>query len=306
MVGVIINPKSGKKSVRVKQRYLTSALDARKLEYRLCCTQYAGHAIEIARSFVEDGIDRLVVIGGDGTVSEVVNGVFTAEGIDTSKVRLALIPSGTGNDWARYWGLTRNYRDAVATLLDGVERLIDVGRVSYFRNGVEHRHYFINSVGVGIDHKVVHTTGKLKFCFGSHAIMYFVGLLGAVFTYRPRPLKIVAPAFEYDGKVLTLNIGNGCYSGGGMKQNPDATPFDGLLDLMFIKRLTFWDILTGLPLLFRGNILKHPAVSSFRSAEISLQTSDCLPFEADGIEVHACGPYTITALSKRLTVVCKQ
>jgi len=296
MWGIIINPKSGKKALRKQLNYLSRILAERQIAHEQYFTKYAGHATEIARELVESGIRKILILGGDGTFSEIINGIFSAKNVDTQEITLALIPRGTGNDWGRFWNLTRNYKDSIHVFLEGKRQMIDVGVAEYYRNRELQRHYFINSIGFGLDHRVVHETHRLKYYLGSHAGLYFWALLKAVFTFRSQTMTIQTAENEYTGPIFTINIGNGPYSGGGMKQNPAAIPTDGFFDAMFVFKPSFKDVLKAIPLLFNGKLTQLPIVKTLHTPRIDILTDDYLPFEADGIEEHAQGPYSIRVL----------
>ncbi|NCU33093.1 MAG: YegS/Rv2252/BmrU family lipid kinase, partial [Candidatus Moranbacteria bacterium] len=224
---LIINPKSGKKKFRQQIKYLFENLEKNGVAYEYQFTRFAGHAQYIAARFVRQNFKNFLVVGGDGTISEVVNGIFSTNPLHTSAMKLAIVPRGTGNDWARFWGLTRDYRHSIEVFLKQKTRLIDVGKVNYKLEDENLTHYFINSVGFGLDAAVVRITNHLRRFFGSHSFLYFFALLRAVFTYRASKTEL-----KFNGKIsnknlFTMNIANGCYSGGGMKQNPDALPYDG-------------------------------------------------------------------------------
>jgi diacylglycerol kinase (ATP) len=300
---IIVNPKSGKKALRKRLRYLSKTLETNRVNFEYHITKYAGHATEIAREMVENSMKKILVVGGDGTFSEVINGVFSAQIPDTSQIQIALIPSGTGNDWGRFWGLTRNYKHSISVFLRGRTQAIDVGQVEYVRNRKTQRYFFVNSVGFGIDQRVVHETQRLKFYFGSHSFLYFLGVLKAVFSVKANDLTVQTPDTSYSGKVYSMNIGNGCYSGGGMKQNPAAVPTDGFFDAMIVKRLTARDVLTAIGLLFNGKLAQHPIIQTMHSREIRIVSNGFLPFEADGIEVNAFAPYCITVLPLAIQMI---
>ncbi|MDR1973505.1 MAG: diacylglycerol kinase family lipid kinase [Bacteroidales bacterium] len=303
MWNIIINPKSGKKALQRQLKYLFKTLDREKIEYTPIYTRYAAHATEIARDLVETGSENILVVGGDGSFSEVVNGIFSAQDVDISKIKIAILPHGTGNDWARFWGLTRKHKDAIEVFLKGSLRSIDIGQATY-RCGIrEKKYFFVNSIGFGLDQKVVHEVHHLKHFVGSHSILYFIALLKAVFTYKSRELKIKADNINYEGKVLSINVGNGCYSGGGMKQNPEAVPYDGFFDAIYIDTPTFKDIITALPLAFNGKLTFHRIVHAIHSKEIQLITDGYFPFEADGIEVNAFSPIDIKVLPHALQMI---
>ncbi|GHU73671.1 hypothetical protein FACS189413_18280 [Bacteroidia bacterium] len=295
---------SGKKVLRRQLKYLFKTLQERQIAFEHRFTQYANHASEIARELVENGLKQILVVGGDGTFSEVVNGIFSAKNVDPKQLKIALIPHGTGNDWGRFWGLTRDYKQSIDVFFNGNTQVIDIGVAEYYRNNELQQHYFANSIGFGLDYRVVHETHHLKYCLGSHSILYFIGLLRAVFTFKLKQITIQTPEMTYSGKVFTMNIGNGCYSGGGMKQNPAAVPTDGFFDAMFAFKPTLKDIVTAIPLVFNGKLTKHTLIKTIHSAEIELQTPDYLPFEADGIEVHAMGPCKVRILPLSIQMVC--
>ena len=304
MWGIIINPKSGKKALRRQLKYLFATLQERQIAFEQRFTQYANHAAEIARELIESGVKQILVVGGDGTFSEVVNGIFSANNVDTKQLKIALIPHGTGNDWGRFWRLTRDYKHSIDVFLKGNTQAIDIGVAEYYSSNELQRHYFANSIGFGLDYRVVHETHRLKYYFGSHPILYFCGLLRAVFVFKSQQITIQTPENIYSGKVFTVNIGNGCYSGGGMKQNPTAVPTDGFFDAMFAFKPTFRDIVTAVPLVFNGKLTRHRIIQTIHSSEIELQTADYLPFEADGVEVHAMGPCKVKILPLAIQMVC--
>jgi len=301
--GIIINPKSGKKKYRRQRRHLFQTLKKLSIPFDYRITHFAGHAIDIARYFVENQYKNILILGGDGTTSEVINGIFSSSITDTSKITIAIIPRGTGNDWGRFWGLTRNFKKSMGVFLARQTQAIDIGSVEYNIEGNKKTHYFINSIGFGLDATVVKLTQQLKEVLGSHSFLYTISLLLAVFSCRHHKVKISAEQAEFSGKMFTMNIANGCYSGGGLKQNPFALPYDGLLDLMFVRRPNFLDIITGLGALFRGRMYEHRMVKSFRSNEILVQCDKKSLMEADGIMVNGFSPYKIKLLPQAINMV---
>lgn len=300
---VIINLKSGKKNFRVQVSYIKRKLEKAGLIYEVRITQFADHATLIARNMARQGFENFLVVGGDGTVSEVINGIFSS-GIDNNKhIKLALIPRGTGNDWARFWGLTANYKHSVKVFLEGRTRNIDIGQVKFMLEGEEQKRYFINSVGFGLDAAVAHHTNRLKRFVGSHAFLYMIALLAAVFRYKSRPAVIRSVEKDIEDELFTMNVANGCFSGGGMKQNPHALPWDGLLDVMMARRPSFRDITTALPRVFNGTILEHPVIESFRTDQLFLHSQNGGYFEADGIVVHYAPPVDIHILPSAIQMI---
>jgi diacylglycerol kinase (ATP) len=300
---VIINPKSGKRKFRQQRKYLFLALKHAGILFDYRTTKFAGHAIKIAKYFAEKGYRNFLILGGDGTMSEVINGIFSANIEDTSSIKFALIPRGTGNDWARFWGLTTNYKESIQVFLQGKIKPIDIGKVEYEMEGSKESHFFINSIGFGLDAAVVNLTHRLKEIFGSHSFMYTVALLGAVFTYKAHKVRIFSDEKILTNSMFTMNIANGCYSGGGMKQNPNALPYDGLLDVMLAKKPTFFDIITALMKIFNGKLLEHPVIESFQTKSLLVQSDKNALIEADGIIVNGTSPFKISLIPNAIQMI---
>jgi diacylglycerol kinase (ATP) len=300
---IIINPKSGKKKFREQRKYLFMTLKHTGIQFDYKVTKFAGHAIKIAKYFAEQQYKNFLILGGDGTMSEVINGIFSANIKDTSSLKFALIPRGTGNDWGRFWGLTRDYKHSIDVFLKGKLQPIDIGKVDYDMEGDKETHFFINSVGFGLDATVVNITHRLKEIFGSHSFMYTVSLLSAVFTYKAHKVNILYSDKTIQESMFTMNIANGCYSGGGMKQTPDALPYDGLLDVMMAKKPTFIDIIGALRRLFNGKLLEHPVILSFQTESLNVICDDNALIEADGIIVNGMSPYKISIIPNAIQMI---
>jgi diacylglycerol kinase (ATP) len=301
--GIIINPKSGKKKYRHQRKELFMVLKHHDIPFDYRVTRFAGHASKIARYFVESNYKNILVLGGDGTMSEVINGIFSANVETTSDLKIALIPRGTGNDWGRFWGLDRDYRKSIDVFLKAKTQSIDIGKVAYDMEGEKEAHYFINSIGLGLDAAVVNLTHRLKEIFGSHSFMYSVSLLLAVFSYKAHKIRIQANNETISEKMFTMNIANGCYSGGGLKQTPNALPYDGLLDVMIARKPTFLKIIGALGFLFRGKLLEHSLIDSFQTTDLYIQCDKKALLEADGIIVNGSSPFTISILPQAIQMI---
>lgn len=316
MLGIIINTKSGKKAYLLQRYYLFDLLKERGEDYIYRITQYPNHARELARELAEEkGIRRFLILGGDGTISETINGLMEARIPDPENLEFGFMPRGTGNDYGRYWRLTKDYKKSLARFFNGTPQPVDIGCVTYFRNGIEHHHYFVNSIGFGIDAKTCLWASNLKYYFGSHSWLYAFALVFAVWTHKSSRLLLKTDqGLVLDEKLFTMNVGNGPYSGGGIRQNPTADPTDGVFHSMFVKTPTFGQILRAVPHIFDGRLTDLDFVHSYTASEIQMdvpavdeqsgQRLNNLVFEADGILVQACTPYTVTCKHHALKIIC--
>jgi len=295
--GVIANPKSGSRRYFRRKISVEEQLKKAGLDVDFVFTQYPDHACELARDFLERGFRHLIIIGGDGTISEVIQGIFSSS-VNPQEVTFAVIPSGTGNDWARYWRIHKSLRKSLAVILKGNTQMIDIGKLSYRLKRQRMVKYFINSVGIGYDAQVVQYAEILRrFIPGKNWVYSFSIIAGAVM-HAPKILRLYADGeYVLEDKVYTMSIGNGPYTGGGIKQTPQASPVDGKFDVMVAIKPSFFELIRGLLYLFRGKLQEDSCVKYFRAKELKIITTKRHKIEADGILLrNGKAPYEVTIL----------
>ena len=307
MLGRIINPKSGKKAFRAQRIYLWKLLRKRHMPFAYRVTKFAGHAIELARELVEKGYDEILILGGDGTLSEAINGIMRADltAEQRAKIQVGLMPRGTGNDWGRFWNLDKRFKESLRRFFEGEGHPIDIGCVTYWRNGIEHHRYFINSVGFGVDPLCCQKAERLKYYIGSHHVNYVFGLIGAIMQHKAQHMILTVDGKEaVNDQLFTMNIGNGPFSGGGIKQNPDANPSDGVFHGMFICKPTFKQVCEALPNLFNGKLTELPFVYPLIGKEIEIGYKKHVMIEADGILENFIAPCKVICIHNALQFRC--
>ena len=307
MLGIIINPKSGKPYFRAQRIYLWHLLRKRHLPFAYRVTKFAGHAIELARELVEKGYDEILILGGDGTLSEAINGIMRSSltPAQKAKIQVGLMPRGTGNDWGRYWNLTKNHKESLRRFFEGEGHPIDIGCVTYWRNNIEHHRYFINSVGFGVDPLCCQKAERLKYYIGSHHVNYLFGLIAAIMQHKSQHMVLTVDGKQaVDDRLFTMNVGNGPFSGGGIKQNPQADPADGVFHTMFIKKPNLKQVLEALPKLYNGRLTELSFVYPICGAEIEISYKKHILIEADGILENFMGPCKVTCLHHALQFRC--
>ena len=301
---VITNPTAGKRKFQEQSKFVLSELEKARIPYIFKVTEYSGHAIEIARYYAKRDCMNYLILGGDGSVSEVINGIFSAEPEDTSRIKIAIIPRGTGNDWGRFWKLRKNDKESMKVFFSGKKRLIDVGKIDFLdENNQETEHFFINSIGFGLDAEVADLTHRLKKYTGSFSLLYTLALLLAVVRYKSTPVQVEFNGSSVNLKLFTMNIANGPFTGGGIKQNPFALPYDGTFDMMMVEKPTLRDIFTALPLIFNDKLSKLPIIQSSQSKEIAIKTEKTILVEADGIIIPNAHNCKVTILSDAIQMI---
>lgn len=299
--GVIVNPYSGRRQLQKDWVHIYQLLKKAEIKFEEQLTAFPGHATEIARNMVEKGCRHILIVGGDGTINEVVNGIYTSSIDDKSNVTLALVPYGTGNDWARYWKITRDYRQLARQLFKRKSARIDIGKITYkSKRKKEEIRYFINGAGMGFDGMVINITNRIKKYFGGSSWIYSLSVFIALFTLKSHKMRLTSDSTNIEKDIFTIAVGNACYSGGGLKQTPAAVPTDGYLHITALQRPSFPQVFTAINYLFGGKIDQHPCANVFVTKRFTVDTTAKIYAEADGILIDTSAPYSIEIIPQAL------
>jgi YegS/Rv2252/BmrU family lipid kinase len=228
----------------------------------------------------QDGADLLVVVGGDGSVHEVVNGLAGA-GLGED-VELALLARGTGKDVARSLRVPRSLDPALEVAQNGVAKPFDVGRAHFRGNdGQEATAYFLNFAGAGISGAIAERANHSSKALGGRVSFMWATI--AVFArWRTTPMTIRVDGVERSGRMLEVLAMNGDYTAGGMWIAPGAKPDDGVLDVVVMGDVTKLDFLVAFPRIYRGTHLSHPKIDLLHGSTIEVDGERALPVVLDG------------------------
>ena len=281
---VIVNPNAGGGKAKKDWPRIAVLLEAKGFDMEVVFTKYSHHAINLVSSKVqEESFRKIIIVGGDGTVNEVVNGVFEQKEIPTKEIQLGVIMIGTGNDWGKMFDVPLDYAKAIDIIAQGNTFIQDVGQVTYFVGDENHTRYFINAAGLGFDAMVAKSTNNNKDEGKSSTLSYFRSLLKSLFKYKPVDVKVQIDNREIlDGELFTLSLAIGKYTGGGMRQNPNAVADDGLFDLMMVDKIAKTKLIRNIKKLYDGNINDLKEVQSFRLGTMTVESSSKLLLEVDG------------------------
>ena len=276
----IVNPASGGGRGRRAADQLLAVLGRRGVGCEARWTEAPGHATELAAAAASDGVERIVAVGGDGTVHEVAQGMLDSASNATPE--LALLPVGTGNDFHRMVGGAKG-ADAVAdTLMRGVVRRFDVGRVRWSGGPEDGERYFVNLLGMGIDADILRLRSRFTRLPG--LLQYLAALLNAMIVYRPLGVDIRTPGDRIRDRTTLSVITVGPSIGGGFMINPEADASDGWLNLCHAGRMNPLQLLALVPQVVRGTHAGSRHVRMRRVKEATLRRQDGEPFwfELDG------------------------
>ena len=300
---VIVNPNAGKRKGEKDWLEIAAQLTAAKIEFVSVFTEHRGHAVILTRKYIENGYRNIIVVGGDGTLNEVVNGIFTQAHVPTDRVVLAMIPVGTGNDWCRMFNIPNDYKQAIKLITKRKIFIQDTGTIKYVSSeGSEKTRYFINMAGMGFDALVAKKTNKQKDLGKSNPMSYVVNILSSLFLYTSTKVTILLDNEKITSDIFSMSVGICQYNGGGMKQAPGALPDDGLFDMTLIKPIGKFKIIRNIIKLFDGTFTRLPEVSTYRSSKIIIHSEPRMFMEADG-ESLGHTPFVFNILHQSLYVV---
>ncbi|HUP02280.1 MAG TPA: diacylglycerol kinase family protein [Gemmatimonadota bacterium] len=264
---IIANPRAGHGRGEKNVEKLRKVIRHRGLDCTPILTERPGHAGEIARELAAASEPRLAVMGGDGTIGEVVDAIVG------SGTELAVLPTGTGNDVARSLGLPlRDLEAGLEVAFEGAVRPIDVGR--------ERDRHFISVLGIGFPAVVAAEANRITWLKGSAA--FFFAVYKALHRMRPLPLVV-----ELDDRRLELDgvavlVQNTPFTGGGLHMAPGAELDDGILDVVVVEAIGRLDLMVHFPRAYRGRHLEHPRFSLHRSRTVRILSPKPLPKMFDG------------------------
>lgn len=289
MLHIIYNPVAGKGRAPLFRIELEKRMGAMGVEHRFYETRCRGDARKIARKLTSQGADDgldIVAMGGDGTLNEVLNGLE-----DPARVRLGIIPCGSGNDFATIAGIPPTPQGTVDVLLHGEAKPTDYLQCGPVRG--------INAVGTGIDVDILRRYNRMKLLKGSAA--YMASLVLTLFSYRARRFTELRGGEALPHNALIACAGNGRHIGGGIPICPEAAIDDGLLDIVIVDDIPRRRIPGAFIQLLKRRILLLPSTTFRRDERLCVRSDAPLPIQIDG-EIYEDLPFDVQVVSGVLRV----
>ena len=271
----LVNPASGNGATGKRWPKLRERAAELGLRGEEVLSEFPGHLAQAAKGSPGS---LLVVIGGDGTVNEVANGVAGTD------AELAVLPCGTGQDFGRTHGLPTGFDDAVRVALGGETRVIDLGRVE-LESGTSR--FFANVGSAGMSGAVARRANSMTKAFGGRATFFYALTREFLAWQNTRVVVELEDGVQREGPMHDVIVANGNWHGGGMKLAPNARQDDGVFDVVLIGDVTKLDFLTTAPKLYSGRYLSHPKVELLQSSSVAIRATEPLPLEVDGEPIGA-------------------
>jgi YegS/Rv2252/BmrU family lipid kinase len=241
------------------------------------------HAIEMTRDALRSGYERLVALGGDGTVNEVVNGFFSHDAPINPDAVLGILPWGTGNDFIKTLGIPQDLRGAARVLSHGQRRMIDVGKVGFIGlDGRRQSRYFINVADFGMGGVVMEKVNRQPKARGGR-LKFLLAIFDALPEFHSQKVRL-----SIDGgspqrlTVYDIVVANGRSFGGGLVPAPQAALDDGWLDVVCFGQFSKVEVVLNLGRLKNGTHLDHPKVMFSRARRVEADSDERVLLETDG------------------------
>ena len=285
-IALLTNPTAGKGRARKVRERALARLRGAGLTVRDLQGRDAGESLTLARQCVADGVDALVVCGGDGMVH------LAVQAVADSATRLGIVPAGTGNDVARYFDIPRKDTDAaVDRVLAGRTRTVDLAR-----SGSQ---YFVTVLAAGFDAIVNERANRMTWPKGQ--MRYSIATLAELRVFAPLPYTLQLDDRQITLEAMLVAVGNGPSFGGGLRITEGAVLDDGLLDVVIIKPISKPDLVRTYPKLFKGTHVHHPQYEHHLVRSVTVAAPGIVSY-ADG-ERFGPLPLTVECAPGALTVL---
>lgn len=258
--GIIYSPKSGVMRTHKRWEKIREQLNDRGIEYDFVQSEGGGSEGRLAAMLAKNGYTTLVVVGGDGALNRVIQGVFDLDPELRRTITFGIIPNGHGNDYARFWGLDEdNPTEAVDVLLRRRIRRVDLGILH--EGGREH--YFLNCMNVGLAASIMNIRHKTYRFWGMSAMSYLSSFFIMLFHRMEHRMKLTVNHETIEHSLMNVCIGNAH----GYGLTPNAVPYNGMLDVTTISHPAVSQLLAGMYMLLTGKFLTHRNVRPYRSRQ---------------------------------------
>lgn len=306
-VKVILNPYSGRGYGGRVRQVVEAALQGAGISFDLALTEGPGHGTELARAAKADGYAVVAAAGGDGTISEVVNGLVQAAPDGAVAGSLAVLPTGTGNDFAAMIGAPKKLDEAARAIAHGLTQRIDVGVATVRTAEKTLRRYFDNNMGIGLEAAVTIESYKIKRLSGT--MLYLTAAVRTVFRMHAPLMRVEwqdgeGTAGRRERVTLIISVGNSARTGGGFFLTPAARLDDGLLDVAMADNVSKLRVFELLPKALNGSHTTHPVVTMLRVRRLLVAIPEGAPVQMDGeVVAEAAQAVEIGVLPAKLDVI---
>jgi diacylglycerol kinase (ATP) len=297
---VVVNPASGGGRAGRRWPKLARELRTAGVAFESVVTGHPGHAVSLVKDAVDQGFRRLLAVGGDGILHEVLNGALGQQRVRASDLLLGAAPLGSGNDWARTHGIPSRAAETARCVAAGRCRPHDLGRLDFPEVSGEGRScHFINVAGAGLDAYVLERLPAGV----PRRLGYIVGVLRSLATYVPPEFTVEVDGQASRGRLYLVLLSMTPYCGGGMHVAPAARTDDGLLDVIRVEPLQLPRELSKLRRIYDGRLPEERFAKYALGQVVRIDATPAVAVQADG-QIVGRTPVVATLLPRAIMTLC--
>lgn len=271
---ILYCPRKGIYRSRRRWERLQKELDAQGVKYDFVQSESTESVERLMTMLIHNGYQTIVVMGGDTALNDAVNCLMKEEKTVREQVALGVIPNGTLNDFARFWGFDeREDAQTIAWLKKRRVRKVDLGCIEYEdKQGEQQKRFFLNCINIGLTAVIQNMRRQGRQMLGSKTLAFFYSLLLMVFHRHDYKMRLTIDFEVTERSVMTVCVGNSL----GYGQTPNAVPYSGMLDVSVVYNPKVKQLLAGLWLLVTGRLLNHKSVHPYRIRKMSAESGKAL------------------------------
>ena len=296
---VIFNPTSGNGKALKSLDQLKHLFFKYNVSVNIVKSRFPKHEKILTQKAIEKGFNKIISVGGDGTLHQIINGVMSQTKVKSQIIKIGVIPCGTGNDWIKTYNIPINLEEAIKVIKLEKHIYQDIGKIKIIDSN--EFFYFNNIEGVGFDAHVVNRLNQIKQLV---AIAYLIGVILSFINFKQSYLSIELDKIENSSQIFMINIGLCKYSGGGLRLTDYDKHLEGFFDVTIIKKISLIKVIFNIRKLFSGNLRKLKEVQFSNNKVIIINNKDIhIPYiQADG-ELIGQGNSEFTIVNKAIKFI---
>jgi len=283
IIYTIVNPISSNNKTGKRWPAHQKQLKRAGLQLKVEHTHYPGHAITLSEEALSKGYKTIMAVGGDGTVNEVVNGFFQEGNFAEKRSSLLIFSQGTGSDYIRSLGLSKNVKDVIEIYKRQKIKWVDLGRMDYLNfDKKKTKRFFVNTADVGIGGETVEYVNRVSKLMGG-LLTYLIGAVRTLFKYKNKDMEIyIDGSLIRNDQTNSVVVSLGKYFAGGMPIAPKAEIDDGLFDIIILGDLSKTETLLNMYKAYRGTHINYPKIDYIKGKTVKITSSDRVLIDIDG------------------------
>ena len=297
--GVIYNPKAGTRKVQKRWKEIKAYMDSKGVSYDYVQSEGFGSVERLAGILANNGYRTIIVVGGDGALNDAINGIMLSNAEDKENIAIGIIPNGIGNDFAKYWEMSSEYKEAVDCIINNRRRKIDVGTCYYYDGQKHMTRYFLNAIYIGLGARIVQISDGTRRFWGIRELSFAASMFLLLFERKLYRTHLCINGEHIRGRIMTVCVG----SARGYGLTPSAVPYNGWLDVSVIYRPELIQLFSGMWMLLQGRILNHKMVKPYRTRKVKVLRAQNASVSLDGRILDRHFPLEITIQPEAITLI---